>query len=236
MGSTKSELYRFVNQLYEYFDIDYNSFPVNTVGLCTSGQRAEVQYHSFKTSGFCAAILLGSKIDTIILNSNRDSVERNFDCGHEIIHMTKHRNLGIDTFSCMELKSKRQSSAGFLEWEANEGAAQFLVPHYSLLPEIKKVCPRLKKWQDFHEFKLEMSEKYGVTDAVINFRFESLKYEIQQYLDGVSIENISVLSSKQQLAKGIHVESFNDIEGRLWKWEYGAHDDVVSADINIWAK
>ncbi|MDF1495183.1 ImmA/IrrE family metallo-endopeptidase [Caproiciproducens sp. CPB-2] len=171
MGSTKLELYSFVNQLHDYFSIDYDSFPIDTVDLCS--RHADIQYHSFHTNGFCAAILLGEKTDTVVLNESRTPIEQNFDCGHEIIHMTKHRDLGIDTFSCMDMKSKRMPNTGFWEWEANEGSAQFLVPYYSLLPEIKKVQSLLKTTWDFRSFKSDMAEKYGVTEAVINFRFES---------------------------------------------------------------
>lgn len=213
MGSTKLELYHFSNQLYEHFNIDYCSFPIDSISLCS--QFAEVRYHSFKTNGFCAAILLGEKSDTVVLNARRNSVERNFDCGHEIIHMTKHRDLGIGAFSCMDMKPKQPFGGGYWEWEANEGSAQFLIPHYSILPEIKKAYPFLKTSSDYRSFKSDMAEKYGVTDAVINYRFESLKYEIQQYLEGTPLHEIKILSNKQQMQRGIKVKSLNDIELEL---------------------
>lgn len=229
MGSSKLELYKFVNGLHEYFNIDYDSFPIQTVELCKRVDT-KIQYHPFKTDGFCAAILLGSKVDTIILNSKRHPIEQNFDCGHEVIHKTKHRNLGIDTFSCMELRTSHQG--GYWEWEANEGSAEFLVPYYSLLPEIKKAHPFLKTWYDFHRFKIDMAEKYGVSDAVINFRFESLKYEIRQFLDGTPLDRINILSNKQQEARGIKVKSFNDIESEKYISDFHIHRlDLSNLDV-----
>lgn len=219
MGSSKLELYQFVNELHDYFDIDYDSFPVDTIDLCLSRPGTEIQYHRFKTNGFCAAVLLGDKIDTVVLNSNRAENEVNFDCGHEIIHKTKHRGFGIDTFSCMDLKSKKNAKLSFLEWEANEGSAQLLVPYYSLLPEIKKSYHLLRTWHDFCQFKVDLSNKYGVTDAVINYRFESLKYEIIQYMNGIDLKSLSILSNSQQRAKGIRCQSLNDVEEQLYKSE-----------------
>jgi Zn-dependent peptidase ImmA (M78 family) len=233
MRSSKIELYKFVNGLREFLDIGYDAFPVNSIDICGNYSNVEIKYHRFKTNGFCAAILLGEKADTIILNSNRQSAEQNFDCSHEIIHAAKHRNLGINTFSCMELKAKQQSNLGYWEWEANEGAAEFLVPYFSILPEIKKAYPSLKTWHDFHLFKNDMAEKYDVTEAVINFRLESLKYEICQYLDGVEICSLDILSNKQQINRGIKCKSLNDMEGELLKKECKALKKTRRYPLNL---
>lgn len=231
MGTSKLELYRFIDELHLFLNLDYDSFPLNTINICTTLHNTEIQYHDFNTNGFCAAVLLGDKSDTMILNAARKPDEMNFDCGHELIHASKHRGMGIRAFSCMEMKLKRKDY-GFLEWEANEGSAQLLVPHYSILPEIKKVYPYLNSRIDFLQFKNEMAFKYGVSEAVINFRFESLKYEIEQYLQGVSLNGLRVLSNHQQQVRGIRIKSLNDKEMELFEAEnHQHHFDKRALDI-----
>lgn len=219
MGSTKSGLYHYVEWLREQFQVDFSSYPINTIELCGKIDSLNLQYHDFRTDGFCGAILLGSKSDTMILNSQRSFEEQNFDCGHETVHMTKHRNKGIDSFSCMELKVKRDPSVSFYEWEANEGSAEFLVPYHELLPRLKNEMSHLKEWNDIRFFKFQQAEHFKVSEAVINFRFESLKYETYQYLNGASINSLKILSRSQQEAKKIQVQSLNDFEDKLFQKE-----------------
>lgn len=215
MGSAKADLYRYVNNLRNRLGIDLDDYPINTVSLCDKMENVKVLHHKFNTNGFCGAVLIGDKSDTIVLNSNRSEYEQNFDCGHELIHMTRHRNKNIDCFSCMELKIEREPKVRFLEWEANEGAAEIIVPMCSLLPKIKKAYPRLKKALDYGLLKIKLSKAFNVPNAVINFRLESLKYEIFQYLSGKEINEIEILSKKEQEKKKIHVKSFNEIEAEL---------------------
>lgn len=228
MGSSKSDLYKYVEWLREQLEINSDSYPINTINLCNQVEDVELKYHKFNTNGFCGAILLGEKSDTIVLNSKRTSTEQNFDCGHEIVHGTKHRRKGINCFSCMELKIKREPDISFYEWEANEGSAEFLVPYRFLLPEIKDALPHFKGWYDYEQFKCKLAIKYNVSDAVINFRFESLKYEIHQYLNNVSLSNLKILSRKQQQAERINIKSLNDIAGEQMKKEFDSyHIDIA---------
>lgn len=220
MGSTKSELYKYVRWLREQLNVNYDSYPISTVGICNQIDDVEIKYHDFNTNGFCGAVLIGNRSNTVILNSNRSDLEQNFDCGHELVHMTKHRNKGMDCFSCMELRVKRQPNVSFYEWEANEGSAEFLVPYELLFPEIKKALPTLNVSSDYRRLKRAMSDKFKVTDAVIHYRFDSLRYEIQQYLNGTDINDLAFLSNKQQKESAIKVKSLNDVENDLFRKEY----------------
>ena len=166
--------------------------------------------HNFKTIGFCGAAFPGDKKDTIILNSNRSPKQLNFDCGHEIIHLIKHKEQVDGTFTCFE---KKQNS--FLEWEANEGSAELLMPYRELLPILK-----LNKTVNFtsskiYEFKEALSQKFMAPPATVEIRISNLKYETYQYLNGVDLDNIEILSNKQQKSRGICVESLNDIHKTL---------------------
>lgn len=98
-----------------------------------------------------------------------------------------------------------------------------------LLPKIKESLPHLSTWSDFHRFKFELARQFNVTDAVITYRLESLKYEIGQYLNGVPVHRIEILSRSQQRARGIDVKSYNDVENALWQDEYGGYDVDIFA-------
>mgnify|MGYP001014783522 CR=1 FL=1 len=54
---------------------------------------------------------------------------------------------------------------------------------------------------------------------MITIRFESLKYEIYQYLNGVPLDRLDILSRKQLWKRGIQIRSFNDIEKSLLQEE-----------------
>lgn len=219
MDNAKIDLYNFVNTLRNRLDINFDSYPLNTIDICNELKRVNITYHKFKTNGFCAAVLLGNKTDTVILNSNRTDKEINFDCGHEIVHMAKHRDKGIDSFSCMELKTKRQSNISFLEWEANEGAAELLVPYKKFIPEWTNMYSNSLGWYDIDGLIHYFSNLYFVSDAVISFRLQHLKYEIHQYLSDVRLCDLELLSDTQQKRRGITMKSAIDIRDEKIKNE-----------------
>lgn len=52
---------------------------------------------------------------------------------------------------------------------------------------------------------------FHVPEAVINYRIENLKYETEQYLSGVPLDKLEILSAKKQCERNIQVQSLNDI-------------------------
>ena len=69
---------------------------------------------------------------------------------------------------------------------------------------------------DYKKFKLQLMERYGVSKTVVDIKFESLKYELYQYLSGIPIDHIQFLSFSAQQRHNISVPSFNDIEKKLF--------------------
>lgn len=68
------------------------------------------------------------------------------------------------------------------------------------------------------KIRRNFSSYFNVTETVIKYRFESLKYEINQYLNGTPLNEIVILSLNKQREKGINIKSLNDIEDDLfWK-------------------
>jgi Zn-dependent peptidase ImmA (M78 family) len=170
----------------------------------------------------------------IMLRETLSREEKNFTCAHELIHVKFHNNLHIATFQCFDKVRPNQNS--ILEWQANEGAAELLVPICEFLPIIKENLPSLKTWQDFENFDFGLARYFSTTKGVIKIRYEDLKYEIYQYLNGTPLENIEILSHKMQCSRGIQVESLNDVEDKLWQKEFGIyHIDIVAEDNHVQA-
>jgi len=211
---TKADLYKFVDALRAQLNISYDSYPINSIKICKDDDTTDLVFNKFNTDGFCAMAFVGKKCDTIVLNTSRTPEEQNFDCAHEIMHLTKHRNKRI-VFGCHEKLIAARDS--FLEWEANEGAAEFLVPYRLLLPLVKEAKPQMRDFGDYRKFKIYVAKYFGVTETVIKLRLESLKYEISQYLDGIPLDDVAIKSNKQLHNEGIQCKSFNDIEFELFK-------------------
>ena len=166
----------------------------------------------FKTLGLRGMAFIGdkSKPDSIMLNTHRSELEQNFDCGHEAVHLTLHRRLDQKTFNCFDEKVHAEQDP-FLEWQANEGSAEFLVPHTVFIPLVKLYLGTKPDHSLVENFKITSSKLFGVPPAVIKYRLESLKYEIVQYYAGIKILDIEILSKHQQEKRGIYITSLNRI-------------------------
>lgn len=218
--TSKADLYNFVQCMkYDILAIRDSDYPIKILDRISSIDSIEVEYHKFTTKGLCGLAFLGQKSDTIVLSELRTDLERNFDGAHEFLHITKHADEKIDHFECFGTATKATQNQA-LEWQANEGAAELLIPYSLLLPEIKKSFPTLKSWNDFHDFKINMARKFYVTDAVMTYRFESLKYEIFQYLSGTPLSKLKIVSNRKQLRAGVNLKSLNDMECELLSKEY----------------
>lgn len=175
----------------------------------------------FKTSGLRGMAIIGEKPDpdVILLNSNRCEKEQNFDCGHEMIHLSLHRNLDRKTFNCFDRVSTIQDP--FLEWQANEGSAEYYVPHKNFIIYLKEHLGFTPSREDVENFITWSSDYFFVPKAVIRYRIENLKYEILQHYAGTDIMEIRVMSKSQQEKRGLYLSSLNDIPS-------GTHFDILS--------
>ena len=152
-----------------------------------------------------------------MLNARHSVEELNFDCGHELIHLTKHRGLGLSSFHCFDTLKPKQDP--FIEWEANEGAAELTVPYRSFLPLLSDAYPQLRTWQDMDFLRYRLARRYQVTETVIAYRMESLKYEFFQYLSGTPLEDLHFLSRRELSKQGVSILSLNELEDRFTKFQ-----------------
>lgn len=198
MQSEKEKLYEHVDFYRDLLGLSLDQ-PVKLVDVLAPHSQFEIEYCDFKTPGLCGVAMVGNKTDTIILNLNRTSEEQNFDCGHEFLHLTKHRKIQ-DSFNCFTNTKPQQRT--FLEWQANEGSAQLLVP---FLVPYQDFIPRFLKLLESEAFGIQytLAEYYHVTPQVINIRLDNLSYEIDQYREGARLDCLELLSRRQRTQRGI---------------------------------
>lgn len=194
METEKGKLYRFVDNLKAQLHIPTFIYVVNAVELCRAIDRIDIEYANLQSRGLCGLAMLGEKVDTIVLNTRRSTEERNFDCAHELIHVTHHRNKA-SCFNCFSEVRPQQNS--FLEWQANEGAAQLLVPYQDFIPRFLRDFGYRKTFGDF-DIIGTLAFHYGVTPQVIRNRIECLSYEMDQYQRGVDVMSLQFLSKNQR--------------------------------------
>lgn len=202
---TKEDLYRYVNDLKKCMNIDSMKIGIDIYWACQriNGIKMEVVDFSDRSLRGMAV----PKDNIILLNSSRNEIERNFDCAHEFIHVVRHKHEDTQTFSCLDKLCPRQNP--FLEWQANEGAAEILVPYKVFIPIFCEYHPRCENEYEYYYLLDYLAHLFNVPLRVIELRIENLKYEIYQYEKGCDIDSIQVLSNKKQEQKGIHIVSYN---------------------------
>lgn len=230
---TKAELYREIHQLCEGLNLAQDGYPLDIIQFCQERPDIEVACPCFKTPGLKGISCLSTQGEpnVILLNGTLSWKENNFTCAHELIHITLHKGGPAKSFNCFE-KAKPNQDA-FLEWQANEGAAEILAPAHLLFPYIAAQYPQLTSWRDYGSFKAKLASIFSVTEAVITYRFESLKYEISQYLAGTPLDRIQFLSASRQRQAGISVCSLNDLEMELLHKETATFKRIHDRKLNL---
>lgn len=214
MENAKTQLYLYVDKIRK--NLNLQSDPVNALEVCNKIENINLTSYPFKTNGLCASALVGEKVDQIILNSNRNSKEQNFDCSHELIHLRKHWTKQNGIFKCFD--SQKQNS--FYEWEANEGSAEFLVSYNDFLPLLKDNYLFLNTYSSIEQFKVWLSDYFSVSYVTIHYRIDNLKYEFEQYLRGTPLDKIKFLSNTELKNNKLVIQSLNDKQKSL-KREHG---------------
>ena len=204
---TKDDLYKNVAKTKELMGIKSDAVGLDFYRTCSHLKKLDVRIVDFKDRSLRG--LSVPKENIILLNSSRNKAERNFDCAHEFIHVTKHKNENFQTFNCFDNLRPQQSP--FLEWQANEGAAEMLVPYKMFIPMFCESISNCETYADYYSFLEFLSCIFNVPIAVIELRVDNLKYEIHQYENGCDINHISLLSNKKQAQRGIHITSYNTL-------------------------
>ena len=107
--------------LYRRVDEIRSQLPAGDL-LYTAQTLIPVYFHPF--DGRClGAMIMGE--DCILVNSSYPRTAQRFSLAHEMIHLFLHIR-------------PHAPRSRWDEWQANEGAAQLLVPYQSFLPEVAR--------------------------------------------------------------------------------------------------
>lgn len=142
---TKEDLYRYINDLKKCMGIDPMKIGIDLYSACQKINGIKMEVVDFSDRSLRGMSVPRENI--ILLNSSRTPIERNFDCGHELIHVVKHKNENFQTFNCFDKLRPQQNP--FLEWQANEGAAEMLVPYKIFIPMF---CEQVTKCNCGYEY------------------------------------------------------------------------------------
>lgn len=204
---TKATLYAQIDMIRHKLSLVSPSSGIHLIDYLNKANNVFVTTQNFHTPKLRAMCSFGKSPhkDVIILNAYRNNLEQNFDCGHELMHLFLHRYISEGSFNCFDNQLDRND---YIEWQANEGAAEFLVPYKVFIPNLCEHFGRITASSNaMHIFISSQSAFFNVPYTVIEYRINTLKYEIAQYLDGVSLENLDILSNTQQNNKSIHIVS-----------------------------
>lgn len=207
---SKDSLYKHVDQLRSQLAcyLNANTFPINSVELAVRAiPDLLIKQPPFPSNKICGILYKGHKKSSIALNPNRSEKMQNFDCMHELIHYFFH-DIPDGCCICGDESGLSIDQDSYIEWQANEGAAQFLVPYQDFIPRVigaltfsTASAPQYLIWR--------LSNFYRVTPRVIEIRLDTLSHELDQYRQGTPLGQIHVLSKTQQKALNIKPTPYN---------------------------
>ncbi len=218
----KAQLYNYVEQLRCRLRISENDCPLNIIDICNECGNIQIEKIPFKTKGLRGMVSIAnnsSENHVILLNKFKSDIENNYHGKHEFMHIFTSGNKPGELIQCYEYVHPKQDT--YIEWLANEGAAEFLVPYKLLLPMIKENYNDINSHLfGAYSFCEETAELFNVSSAVITNRLNNLRYEIDQYLKGVPIEQLNILSRSEQTYQKIFVKSLIEIEDERFRQLY----------------
>lgn len=212
----KRELYEKIRELKKLILSVGIKYPLDIFDICSKFENVDISLCDFKTNGLRGMAVVAdneSDLNCILVNSNLSYEEQNFHGVHELIHIyTSEPNCG-NTFNCYDKLKPFQSS--YIEWIANEGAAELMIPYDEILLYIKDIIDlQNSSVTSIYEITEAISKKYNVTSTVAHNRLNNLKFEIWQYLNGIPLDKIEILSKNSQKKLGIDMDLIFNIENK----------------------
>jgi len=193
---SKAGLYEIVTEkaVQLGFNMYAQKYKIDAIALAMQVcHNPEIKMLEFDSIKVCGLMYKGKLGTTIGLNTRRSAGGRNFDCMHELMHYWLHDQ---SAFYCLD------DMDGHMEWQANEGAAQFLMPYQSFIPNYCYLHDRLyAKYAPQQAYDMQIAAlagNYMVGEMAVKFRMESLKGEIAQYIDGVGIDKIKIVANRSR--------------------------------------
>ncbi len=158
-------------------------FPVDIKSL-VERENIEISFTPFESDSI-GAMLYKDSFSAILVNSNKSPLDQRFDLAHELIHFWFHPSQTSFSFQKPHLRDKEK------EWQANEGAAELLLPYKDFIPRFVQTAKYVEEnYEPLEEVYNELARFYKVMPIVVDYRIRNLESEILQYINGTPIERI----------------------------------------------
>ena len=174
----KSNLYKCINFHKNQLSITSRDYPLNIFDICTQKiSNVKIDAVPFKTDNLRGMVSISpnkNENHVILVNGNKSIEEQNYYGFHELCHIITVDRPGT-TISCFDRVLPNQDS--YLEWLANEGAAEFIMPYKYILRDVKECSSYFDNYSfPIWELTEILSKKYGVSTTVAQNRLNSLSY------------------------------------------------------------
>jgi len=220
---TKEELYRRIDECRKELYSKGVTEPLTIEKICSVSPDIDISYIPFKTAGLRGMVQLATPdepLNCILVNSNISETERNFHAMHEFMHIYLHSNTDCQTFKCYDKVRENQNSS--LEWQANESSAEILMPYRKFVPlfsALYDIYQDKELWdilyEEFDSIEEYLAQKYYVSSMAAENRISGLSYEIDQYRDGIPVEQITLMSYSKRNELGINSTDYVKIIKQL---------------------
>jgi len=203
--TTKAQLYEAVDGIRSRLNISFANYPIDPFDIADiCGDKLDLEYHFFNSNKIGGLLVKNDwpQASCIVLNARKEPQAQRFDCAHELIHYFLHPT--NRRYMCETLKSQCSP----FEYQANEGAAELLMPYKLFIPELLSLCDEGLVKNQVLEY---LSKRYGLSRTAISYRINGLSYEIGQVMRGQSLNELHISSRSRQRRKGIASYDFESI-------------------------
>ena len=179
-------------ELYRKVELIRQSAPAGRFDPYTLAKSLgiEIEVYAFDSDRLAGVLMRGKHKSLIVLSANRPPEGRRFAASHELVHYFLHDG---ENFFCAG-----DDAVSAIEWQANEGAAELLMPYKEFIPLYENI--RSLFFTDRERALRRAAERFGVSAGMINTRLQSLSPEIDQYERGTPLEQIVPTSARRAAA------------------------------------
>ena len=188
-GHSRSALYKALDGCRQQLSLSLEQ-PVDPYRLAVQ-LGCDVAVHFFECQAVAGMLLQSAKeeppfLAVALLNGARTSQSQRFTLAHEMVHFMLHPR--IPQRICRD-----SAAAGSvpLEWEANEGAAELLLPYRRMLPFLASMAAL-----PFPQKVQRISARFQVSLITARFRLEGLKGDWEDYMSGTALSALPLLSRR----------------------------------------
>ena len=184
---TRGVLYRRIDAMRKKYGIKgrFDPFAIE------EAQGSPVQYHAFSDSRLQGVLIRSSGSSGVILDPRLTPEQQRLTLTHELVHRELHYGESGTAF---------QDHSG-MEYQADEGAAELLMPYRALIP--RAVSFRRRYREDPVRITALLAAHYRVDCETMRKRLDSLDRELMLYIRGTPLSEIVPLS-RQELQKQGH--------------------------------